>query len=192
MAIDAKIIANLTLPQKFLAGVAVAGILVGLYWYLVYRGQQETIGILNQQYQERQAKLNETQAIADTFQNFKDEVEKLGARLSAALQELPNQREIPGILENLNSLGAANGLDVVYVKPNPDATRDFYAEVPISIKVRGSYHQVGMFFDAVSRLPRIINIGRVSLGNASEEADGSVILDINCTATTYRYVEKGG
>ncbi len=192
MAIDAKTIANLSLLQKFLVGAAVAGVIVGLYWYLVYRGQEETLGILGRQYQERQAKLNETQAIAETFQNFKDEVEKLGARLSAALQELPNQREIPGILENLNNLGSANGLDVVYVKPNPDVGRDFYAEVPISIKVKGSYHQVGMFFDAVSRLPRIINIGRVSLGNANEAEDGSIVLDVNCTATTYRYVEKGG
>jgi type IV pilus assembly protein PilO len=192
MAIDAKTIANLSLLQKALVALGIVGVLVGLYWYLVYKGQQDELGVLQQQYQEKQGKLSETQNIASTFQSFKDEVEKLNARLTAALQELPNQREIPGILENLNALGAANGLDVAYVKPNPDVPRDFYAEVPISIKVRGGYHQVGMFFDAVSRLPRIINISRVSIGNATEQADGTVVLDVNCQATTYRYVEKGG
>lgn len=192
MAIDAKTIANLSLPQKLGVALAVCAVIVGLYWYLVYQEQKKEIIGLNARYQQVQAKLTETQTIAATLQNFKEEVDNLNARLSAALQELPNQREIPSILENLNALGSANGLEVVYVKPNPDIARDFYAEVPISIKVKGGYHQVGMFFDAVSRLPRIINISRVSMGNATEQADGTVVLDVNCQATTYRYVEKGG
>ncbi len=192
MAIDAKTIANLSPARKALVALVLVGVVVGLYWYLVYRGQQETLTILQGDFETKQKKLMENRSIAGDLTKFKEEVEKLNARLTAALQELPNSREIPSILENLNSLGTTNGLEVVFVKPNPDVTRDFYAEVPISIKMRGGYHQVGAFFDAVSKLPRIINISNVSIGQAKESKDGGVNLDVNCTATTYRYVEKGG
>src|SRR5512138_3120157 len=163
MAIDAKTIANLSPAKKALVALAFAGVVVGLYWYLVYRGQQETLRVLQADFETKQKKLMENRSIAGDLAKFKEEVEKLNARLTAALQELPNSREIPSILENLNSLGTANGLEVVFVKPNPDVPKDFYAEVPISIKMRGGYHQVGAFFDAVSKLPRIINISNVSI-----------------------------
>ena len=192
MAIDAKTIANLPGKQKALIGVVLIGVIVGLYWYLVFQDQQKAIKRMRGEFAQKQAKLNENQAIAENLEKFKDEVDKLNARLTAALQELPNQREIPSILENLNSLATANGLEVAYVKPQKDVSKDFYAEVTITIKVRGGYHQLGMFFDAVSRLPRIINISNVTMGNPKEMAEGSVVLDVNCLATTYRYVEKGG
>jgi len=69
----------------------------------------------------------------------------------------------------------------------------FYAEVPISIKVKGGYHEMGLFLDAISRLPRIINVSDITIGNAKEDArSGAIVLDISALATTYRYVEKGG
>ncbi len=69
----------------------------------------------------------------------------------------------------------------------------FFAEVPIQIKVKGGYHELGMFLDAVSKLPRIINVGNITMGHPMEDEEtGSMILDISALATTYRYIEKGG
>jgi type IV pilus assembly protein PilO len=193
MAIDAETIANLSPARKLILLLVIAGIIVGAYWYGFYRSKARTLNTLEAEYSTKQAKLNENEAIVRNLPRFKEEVDKLNVRLKTVVRELPNRREIPNLLETISNLGAINGLEVVYVKPNADVNKDFYAEVPIQIKVKGGYHEVGMFFDAVSKLPRIINISNVTMGNAREDkGSGALQLDISTTATTYRYIEKGG
>lgn len=192
MAIDAETIANLSPAKKLILLFVIVGIIVGSYWYGFYRSKARTLKTLEAEYSTKQAKLNENEAIVRNLPRFKEEVDKLNVRLKTVVRELPNRREIPNLLETVSNLGAINGLEVVYVKPNPDVNKDFYAEVPIQIKVKGGYHEVGMFFDAVSKLPRIINVSNVTMGNPKEDKDGGALqLDVSTTATTYRYIEKG-
>jgi len=192
MAIDAETIANLSPAKKLILLLVIAGIIVGSYWYGFYRTKARTLKALEAEYSTKQAKLNENEAIVRNLPRFKEEVDKLSVRLKTVIRELPNRREIPNLLETISNLGAINGLEVVYVKPNPDVNKNFYAEVPIQIKVKGGYHEVGMFFDAVSKLPRIINVSNVTMGNPREDKDGgALLLDVSTTATTYRYIEKG-
>jgi type IV pilus assembly protein PilO len=192
MAIDAETIANLSPAKKLILLLVIAGIIVGSYWYGFYRSKARTLKALEAEYSTKQAKLNENEAIVRNLPRFKEEVDKLSVRLKTVVRELPNRREIPNLLETISNLGAINGLEVVYVKPNPDVNKNFYAEVPIQIKVKGGYHEVGMFFDAVSKLPRIINVSNVTMGNPREDKDGGALqLDVSTTATTYRYIEKG-
>lgn len=193
MAVDAETVANLSPAKKALLILVIAGVIVGLYWYSFYRGKAEIYNRLKTEYSNKQAKLNENQAIARNLPRFKEEVEKLNLQLTRVVQELPNKREIPNLLETLSNLGSINGLQVVYVRPMSDVNRDFFAEVPIQIKVKGGYHELGMFLDAVSKLPRIINVGNITMGHPVEdEESGSMVLDISAIATTYRYIEKGG
>jgi type IV pilus assembly protein PilO len=192
MAIDAETIANLSPAKKLILLLVITGIIVGSYWYGFYRSKARTLKALEAEYSTKQAKLNENEAIVRNLPRFKEEVDKLSVRLKTVVRELPNRREIPNLLETISNLGAINGLEVVYVKPNPDVNKNFYAEVPIQIKVKGGYHEVGMFFDAVSKLPRIINVSNVTMGNPREDKDGGALqLDVSTTATTYRYIEKG-
>ncbi|TNF49535.1 pilus assembly protein PilO [bacterium] len=193
MAIDAETIANLSPTRKVILLLVIAGIIVGAYWYGFYRSKARTLETLEAQYSTKQAKLNENEAIVRNLPRFKEEVDKLNVRLKTVVRELPNRREIPNLLETISNLGALNGLEVLYVKPNADVNKGFYAEVPIQIKVKGGYHELGMFFDAVSKLPRIIKVSNVTMGNPKEDKDsGALQLDVSTTATTYRYIEKGG
>ena len=193
MAIDIQTITNLSPVKKLGLVVLVAALIVGGYWYSFYRSKAKTIDRLRGDLSNKQAKLNENEAIARNLPRFKEEVKKLNVQLSKVVQELPNSREIPNLLETISNLGAINGLEVLYIKPNNDVDRGFYAEVPISVKVKGGYHELGMFLDAVSKLPRIINVSDLTLGNAREDdKTGAIILDISALATTYMYREKGG
>ena len=193
MAINAQTIANLSPTRKLILVLVVVVLIFGLYWQLAYKGKAKTIDRLRSDLSNKQAKLNENEAIARNLPRFKEEVGKLNARLAKVVQELPNSREIPNLLETISNLGAVNGLEVVYIKPQNDVDKGFYAEVPISIKVKGGYHEMGLFLDALSRLPRIINVSNISMGNVREdERSGVIVLDISALATTYRYVEKGG
>ena len=193
MAINAETISNLSPTRKVLLVLVIVILIFGLYWQLAYKGKARTIDRLRSDLSNKQAKLNENEAIARNLPRFKEEVEKLNQQLGKVVQELPNSREIPNLLETISNLGAINGLEVIYIKPQNDVDKGFYAEVPIAIKVNGGYHELGLFLDAVSRLPRIINMTNVTLGNAKEdERSGTIILSIDALATTYRYLEKGG
>ncbi len=193
MAINAETITNLSPVKKLGLVMLVVVLIVGGYWYSFYRSKAKTIDRLRGDLSNKQAKLNENEAIARNLPRFKKEVEKLNLQLSKVVQELPNSREIPNLLETISNLGAVNGLEVLYIKPKNDVDQGFYAEVPISIKVKGGYHELGLFLDAVSNLPRIINVSDISIGNAKEDArTGGIVLDISALATTYRYMEKGG
>lgn len=193
MAIDAETIANLSPGRKLLLLLAIVALFIGGYWYAVYRGQASDISRLQRDLNKKQAKLNENEAIARNLPRFKEEAKKLNLQLARVVQELPNSREIPNLLQTISNIGSQNGLDVVYIKPQNDVDKGFYAEVPISIKVKGGYHELGLFLDAVSKLSRIINVTDVTMGNAKEdELSGSIILDISALATTYRYIETGG
>lgn len=193
MAIDAQTIANLSPARKAILVLVIVLIIFGLYWQLGYKGKARTIKRLRNDLSNKQAKLNENEAIARNLPRFKEEVEKLNLQLGRVVQELPNSREIPNLLETINNLGGINGLEVIYIRPQNDVDKGFYAEVPISIKVKGGYHEMGLFLDAVSKLPRIINVSDITMGNAQEdERSGVILLDISALATTYRYVETGG
>lgn len=193
MAIDAQTIANLSPTRKILLVLVMVVLIFGLYWQFAYKGKARTINRLRSDLSNKQAKLNENEAIARNLPRFKEEVKKLNQQLGKVVQELPNSREIPNLLETVSNLGALNGLEVIYIKPRNDVDKGFYAEVPIAIKVRGGYHEMGLFLDALSRLPRIINVSDITMGNAREdERSGVIVLDISALATTYRYIEKGG
>ena len=193
MAIDAQTIANLSPAKKILLVLVAVVLIFGLYWQLGYKKKAKTINTLRNDLSNKQAKLNENEAIARNLPRFKEEVQKLNQQLGKVVQELPNKREIPDLLEKISNLGALNGLEVIYIKPQNDVDQGFYAEVPIAIKVKGGYHEMGLFLDALSRLPRIINVSDIAMGNAKEdERSGVIVLDISALATTYRYVEKGG
>jgi len=103
------------------------------------------------------------------------------------LQELPDKSEIPELLSSVSGLAKEAGLDVNLFKVNADRLDEFYARVPVEIAVTGSYHQVASFFDAVSELPRIVNISQIEM-TSPNISSGSVILHVNCVATTFRYI----
>ncbi|MGD8352628.1 MAG: type 4a pilus biogenesis protein PilO [Pseudomonadota bacterium] len=193
MAIDAETIANLSPVRKLLLVFVIVLVVIGLFWQWYYKPKSNRIKSLQSDLSEKQARLNENEAIARNLPRFQEEDKKLKAELGMALQKLPNSREIPNLLETISDLGSMNGLDVIYIKPQNDVDKGFYAEVPISIRVKGGYNEMGLFLDAVSKLPRIINVSDITMGNAQEdEKSGVIVLDISALATTYRYIETGG
>ena len=142
MAIDADTIANLSPGRKLLLLLLIVALFIGGYWYVVYKGQARDIRRLQNDLSNKQAKLNENEAIARNLPRFKEEAKKLNLQLAKVVQQLPNSREIPNLLQTISNLGSLNGLEVVYVKPQNDVDKGFYAEVPISIKVKGGYHEL--------------------------------------------------
>jgi len=136
----------------------------------------------------------ENRQIAENRALWEESVNRLNEELAKAVKELPNSREIPELLRRISSIGKKIGLQFLLFQPMPEIVRDFYAEVPVKLKVQGSFHEVATFFDRVGKLNRIVNIKNITLSDP-EERSGKVMLTIAGTAVTYRFLtedEKSG
>ncbi len=174
--------------QRILILAALLLVISGLFVYLLYLPKQEEYAQLKDRNQALEAKLQEDRRIARNLPKFKAEYEKMKQRLDKALTELPNEKEIPTLLTSIASLAKENGLDVLRFQPGSENPKGFYAEVPVSLRLSGSYHEVALFSDAVSKLPRIVNLSNLSLGSPKVQ-DGRTELAIDCLATTFRFIE---
>ena len=110
---------------------------------------------------------------------------KREADLIIAKKALPNKKEIPDLLTGISRAGKDAGLEFLLFQPKAENKKEFYAEIPVSIKVNGAYHNIAIFFDKVARLFRVVNITNINMKGNS----GTRKLDTSCTAITYRFLE---
>ena len=188
---NARIERALTLPayQRVLMLLVIMGLLIAGFYFLLYQDQLDRHASLIKKRDAAAVQLRKNQKIANNFAVYKAEYEKMQLRLNEALNELPLKREIPTLLTSVGDSAKEKGLDIVRFQPEQEVLKGFYAEVPVALKLSGSYHQAGAFFDAVSDMERIVNIQGLSLSGA-KEIDGRTSLNIECRAITFRFVEN--
>lgn len=181
------------LPSRYrMIIIALLPLLVmGGYYKLLYRPASLQLTQLEAQQQSLQRKLNEVRSVAAKMDQFEAEIADLEGQLKVALRQLPDSKELPGLLTDVSTLGKKSGLEFKAFRPRGEINRGFYAEVPIEIEFTGGYHEVAMFFDRVSKLDRIVNIGDLEVGVAMEGLNGT-ILKVSGQATTFRFLEGGG
>ena len=126
---------------------------------------------------------------AANLEEYKEQMMLMEASFEALLRQLPSDTEVPGLLEDITSAGLNSGLEFEEIKLLPEVTQPFYIELPIQIKVFGSYHDLATFVSAVAGMPRIVTshdfaIKPVVAGNSSK-------LAMNILVKTYRYNDQG-
>ena len=188
MALKIDSILHLETSKKAAILAAIVLVVIGAYFFLFFKPlysdyleKKETLGTL-------QLKRSEQELIAKNLPRFRQQVLQLNAELKMALAQLPNKKEISSLLTSISNLGREVGLEFLLFRPLPEIPKDFYAEVPMEMKVLGTYHQVAHFFDKVSRLPRIVNISDITMGGSKKE-EGGLILRTSCLAVTFKFLE---
>jgi type IV pilus assembly protein PilO len=194
MALDLKsYFANIPPRQRYmLVGVIGAGILAA-YVYLLMLPLWTDKGKLEGDLQRLQADLDQKRIIAANRPKLEEEIKGLEKQLEKALVKLPEEKEIPKLLTQVNTLGQQSGLEFLLFRPAAPVKKGFYAEVPIEIRVQGEYHSLGAFLDRVSKLERIVNVADIRIGPLStqqQRAGRSISADFR--ATTFTFLEKGG
>lgn len=180
---------KLPLYRRFtILGVLVA-LIVGAFVWFLWLPEYEKLEGMDQDIVRLEAELIQKKQIADNLPKFKAEFAKLEKLLHEALTQLPNKKEIPTLLTNLATLAKDNGLEVVSFKPGSEVNQGFYAEVPASLDLIGSYHQIAEFAQAVGKLSRIVNLSELKLSSAKVQG-GTAVLKIKCKVTTFRFVEN--
>lgn len=161
-----------------------AAVLFAGYWF----DTQEQMQMLEQirgKEQDLKQTFEQKQADAANLEAYKAQMSEMEKRFGALLLKLPSKTEIAELLVDVSRVGLDAGLEFELFKPGTEIPRDFYAEFPINLRVRGSYHQLGNFVSGVAALPRIVTIHDLSL---KKEKDGELVM--TATANTYRYLEK--
>ncbi|MBI5748197.1 MAG: type 4a pilus biogenesis protein PilO [Nitrospinae bacterium] len=159
------------------------------YYFLSYSGKTEEIAKLNGELSSLQQEIAKNEQVAKRLPALEKEIEKLEVNLSVAKTQLPEEKEIPSLLTNISNLAMQSGLDILTFKPGSESPKDFYAEVPVQIKINGGFHNTLEFFDKVSKMPRIVTISSVKIANPKEDK-GKTMIEMECSATTFRYSEK--
>jgi len=126
-----------------------------------------------------------TQAI--NLDLHKQQLREIDTQFGALLKQLPNKAQMDALLVDINQAGLSRGLQFELFKPAPSETaREFYAELPITLKLTGNYHDMGQFAADVGQLPRIVTLNDVVLG---ADKGGNLTMDV--TARTFRYLDEG-
>jgi type IV pilus assembly protein PilO len=175
-------------PYRLALLPAIAVVVVAAYAYLLYMPARGELEMARQEHLQLQRKLSEVRSVAANEDAVKQEIQVLERKLDVALRQLPDSKELPVLLTDITSLGKTAGLDFRAFRPNEEIRRDFYAEVPIDIEFTGRFHDVASFFDEISRLPRIVNVGQLDITIAREGVSDTT-LSVKGSATTFRFVE---
>jgi type IV pilus assembly protein PilO len=134
---------------------------------------------------DREAKLIDAATVPDR----QKEVEDLEGQLQLAIRRLPDEKEIPQLLSSISTLGRDSGLDILVFRQKQEGYQEFYAEVPVEMQVRGTYHQVAKFFDRVRKLDRIVNVSNIVLRDP-KVVDEDLLLEANSQVTTFRFLSE--
>ena len=179
------------LPRTYrLAMVPLVAVLVlGVYGFVFYRPARAEVTAAQAQERDLERKVSEVRSVVQNLSAFETEIAEMEVKLKQALRQLPDSKELPGLLTDVTSLGKDAGLEFKAFRPKDEIGRDFYAEVPIEIEFSGDYHDIARFFDKVSKLPRIVNVSELKMEIADQKAD-STRLKVEGEATTFRFIER--
>ncbi len=128
-------------------------------------------------------------ATAKRLPEFRAQVTDLERRLDALRAVLPEQKDVGDLLRRIQTIAAQSNLAIQAFTPQPIRQQPTHAEWPIALKIEGTYHNLGLFFDRVSKFPRIINISNLKI-KAKDKPDANTTIDAECTATTFVFTEK--
>jgi type IV pilus assembly protein PilO len=169
---------------KYIGLVVIVLLCGGLFYYFVHTPKMETIRAKEKQLSDLQIELQKAEAYAARYDEFKEELRLVDLKLKEALKKLPEGREIPDLLDQINESVIESGLIITTFTPAGQLEKEggFYYEVPVNINVSGGYHNFAMFADVISKMERIVTLRNIVL---SPMQDGTV-LNISCSAVTFR------
>jgi type IV pilus assembly protein PilO len=170
--------------------VAAAAVTAGTY-FLAVQPMEEDIARRRAEHQRLEKELIDKTAIANNLDQSKRDMAVLERKLAQALTELPNEANIDELIRSLSEIGTKSGLTINSIEPRGESRKPLYAEIPIVMNVSGTYHEIGVFLDSVSKLARIVNVTNIKL-TTPKMVNEKLTLNASYLATTFRSVPTEG
>jgi type IV pilus assembly protein PilO len=161
--------------------------LLGIY-FLVWNEQRPELQRHQAEEQQLRQEFRAKHAKAVNLEVYKQQLKDIERSFGALLRQLPGKTEVPSLLINISQTGLAAGLEEKLFQPQAEQKKDFYAELPIKIRLSGSYHQFGEFVSGIAALPRIVTLHDIDIKPDNKDAYDQLSLEL--TAKTYRYLDE--
>ena len=179
---------KMSLGGQLIVSILIAGIIVGAFYFLYWQGAVEEEEQKTNRLTALRKEIQALEVTANKLQDFQREVAILEAKLETLKRILPPEKETPDLMRKVQSLASQSNLVVRQFTPAATVNKEFYQEWPINMTVEGSYHNLGYFFDRVSRLTRLVNVGNLKIGAMNNQTPSKTIT-AHCVATTFVYLE---
>jgi type IV pilus assembly protein PilO len=178
-------------------------LLVGAWYYFDTQKQLGRLETTEAREQELRSTFEVMQKKAAKLDDYKQQLAEMRESFGAMLRQLPDKTEVAALLVDVSQTGLAAGLEFELFRPSGEIPKDFYAELPINIRVTGAYHEFGNFISGLAALPRIVTLHNISIvprskgrgkkdeGRGSGKENKETLLLLTATAKTYRYLEEG-
>jgi type IV pilus assembly protein PilO len=178
-------IETLSKVQRILifSGVFIA--IIAIFVFVLFKPKLAQISNLKTQLKTLEQKLVVAKKNAANLKTFQKKMEEAEVQFKTAMRQLPEKEEIPSLLTSISRSGQDVGLEFLLFEPKAEVRKEFYAEIPVAMQVKGGFHDLAIFFDKVARLSRIVNLKNITMGRDNE----TMALNTTCTAVTYKFVE---
>ena len=187
--IDFNNTGSLPLPVKAVLLIVAFVLILGAgYWFLWKPALEELDQAKAKETELRQVFLDKKKQ-AINLDLYKQQMVDIEKTFGTLLKQLPDKSQMDGLLTDINQAGLERGLEFELFKPGQEAQADFYAEMPISIKVVGAYHNLGLFASDVSRLSRIVTLNNLSITSGGKDVKDNMLV-MEAVAKTYRYLDS--
>jgi type IV pilus assembly protein PilO len=190
--LDPKRIGSAPILVKLGVLLVVLVLIVAASWYFDWQEQLDRIEAETNKEEGLRKTFLEKKAEAVNLPAYQKQLEDIEKQFGALLKQLPGRSEMDALLTDINQAGLGRGLQFELFRPaGSEIRRDFYAELPISIRVTGSYHDMGAFASDISKLSRIVTLENVSLAPVAGSKGGAAsVLTMDATAKTFRYLDE--
>ncbi len=186
-------------PVK-VALILLLSIIVGVAWYFLdTKEQYVNLDRVEKKELDLRKEFESKQAKAVNLEKYKQQLDEMRESFGAMLRQLPDKTEVADLLVDVSQMGLASGLEFELFQPQGEVPKEFYAELPIKLRVVGSYHEFGNFVSGLAGLPRIVTIHDIhivpkkeSRKPAGKDSEGKTQLIMEATAKTYRYLDEEG
>ncbi|MEW8069372.1 MAG: type 4a pilus biogenesis protein PilO [Candidatus Thiodiazotropha endolucinida] len=176
-------------PIKLVVVVLAAAIVLVAGYYLIVEDDIASLEGVQKKEQQLRADFAKKQRKAANLDAYRKQLEEMKQSFGTMLRQLPDKTEVAELLVDVSQTGLASGLEFELFKPLDEVPREFYAELPIQVKVTGQYHEFGHFISGLAALPRIVTIHDIKISRSSKE-DANADLLLEATAKTYRYLDE--
>lgn len=186
--IDFKNAGSLPVPVKLVLLGILFVIIVGLGYWFLWRPEIDAYDQAQAKEQELRQTFLAKKAQAVKIDAYRQQMIDIEKTFGALLKQLPDKSQMDGLLTDINQAGLGRGLEFELFKPSQEVVADFYAEMPIQIKIKGNYHDMGAFATDISKLSRIVTLNDLSIAPMNKDAKDSALV-MEAVAKTYRYLD---
>ena len=162
-------------------------VLVGGWWFL-WSDQLDTLTAREQEEIKLKDEFVAKKTQAANLDLYRQQLNEIDRSFGALLRQLPSKAEVEALLVEINQSGMGRGLQFELFKPNQEIVKDFYAELPINVKLTGQYHDFGAFAADIARLSRIVTLNNISITGNAQAKDGTLVMDT--VTKTFRYLDE--